>query len=187
MNAEEILIHCADVMKERGKGYDKNRERAMGKIVSIFNILTNRDLSIKDGYQFMIALKLVRGAGRDDIDDPVDLINYTALMGELLDKGKLTPLTDIGNFDIDEEAEDRMRQIMQNGNDGAIYHPGWVHEALSRFSIRDIDNYLVLRKGGQVFSCVFASDNVPSEPNYLGTIDILDWDSEEDIVIYELP
>lgn len=86
-SAIEFLERAGDLMRERGKEYDKPAgERSMGSAVKAFNAITGRDLTEAEGWGFMILLKLARqsqikGFHRDSAEDAVA---YSALMGEAL-------------------------------------------------------------------------------------------------------
>jgi hypothetical protein len=85
-SAEEVLLYALETLKQRGQDYDleHENERSMGKIVDVFNTITNRDLTEKEGYLFMLSLKLVRLGTSDKLDSAVDLAGYSALIGETL-------------------------------------------------------------------------------------------------------
>ena len=58
-------------------------ERSMAKTVAIFNAWTGNNLSVEDGWRFMIALKQAREiSGFFNEDDYEDGCNYFALLGE---------------------------------------------------------------------------------------------------------
>lgn len=58
-------------------------ERSMATTVAIFNAWTGLNLSVSDGWRFMIALKQAREIqGRYHEDDYMDGVNYFALLGE---------------------------------------------------------------------------------------------------------
>jgi hypothetical protein len=78
LTAAQILQKAQDVLQERGKRYDKDGNRKMPKVVEIANVL-GLQLSVEQGYKFMIALKLARLSTEDDY---IDLINYVALLAE---------------------------------------------------------------------------------------------------------
>lgn len=87
MKAEEFLNKALKTLSERGKRYDKDGERKMAKVVSIYNTLFTRededDMEIGDAYKLMISLKLSRMFDSNFFeDDYIDLINYIALLGE---------------------------------------------------------------------------------------------------------
>lgn len=89
--APEFLHRAATIMEERGKQYDKpGGERSMGKTVAAFNAITGQDLTIEQGWQFMMVLKAVRffsnttAPHRDSLEDA---IAYSALLAESAMKG----------------------------------------------------------------------------------------------------
>lgn len=87
MDASKILDLSIKTLGERGVDYDHPvfGERSMPAIVALFNRLTEHNLSVKDGYEFMVLLKLVRSRqGKDKLDNYVDAAAYVALAGECL-------------------------------------------------------------------------------------------------------
>lgn len=86
--AEEYLARAAAVQAERGKHYDKDnkqQERSMQKIVTMFNTLTGKDLNDTEGWLFMIILKMVRAQAKPGVhhdDTWLDLVSYAALAAE---------------------------------------------------------------------------------------------------------
>lgn len=83
--ATELLQHAASLLAERGKTYDTQnqvQERSMPKIVKLFNSLHGTSLTVQQGWDFMLLLKLVRGAGTNHKDSAEDLIAYAALKAE---------------------------------------------------------------------------------------------------------
>lgn len=86
--AEEYLARAAAVQAERGKQYDKDnkqQERSMQKIVTMFNTLTGKDLNDTEGWLFMIILKMVRAQAKPGVhhdDTWLDLVSYSALAAE---------------------------------------------------------------------------------------------------------
>lgn len=85
--ADEYLKEGAQVLKERGKTYDKSgneAERSMEKCVKVFNELTGNKISETDGWMFMMLLKMTRiyQSGGKHEDSGVDMINYAALATE---------------------------------------------------------------------------------------------------------
>ena len=83
-SAPDILEQAAKILGDRGKTYDDGRERSMRKIVKTFNSLTEQDLSERDGWIFMVLLKLVRlyDAPSPHLDSLLDLPAYAALLAE---------------------------------------------------------------------------------------------------------
>ena len=78
LTAVQVLQKCQEVLQERGKRYDQDGNRKMPKVVEIAKALCLQ-LSVEEGYKFMIALKLARLSTEDDY---IDLINYIALLAE---------------------------------------------------------------------------------------------------------
>jgi hypothetical protein len=72
-------------LQERGSSRDLPQgERSMTRAVRIFNATTTgTQLSVADGWRFMLSLKLARMmAGKYKEDDYDDLIGYAALLAE---------------------------------------------------------------------------------------------------------
>lgn len=83
VSADEVLRASLKVLDQRGKLRDyPSGERSMPEIVELFAQLTGIQLSVSEGYTFMMALKLTRLKRKPLLDDALDLINYTALRTE---------------------------------------------------------------------------------------------------------
>lgn len=55
----------------------------MAHAVSIFNAITGRDMTEREGWTMMMALKLARSMqGKPKLDTYVDMAAYAALLGE---------------------------------------------------------------------------------------------------------
>ena len=81
--APEILQAGIDAMANRAATRDTDAERSMARAVSIFNAAKGADLSERDGWEFMVCLKLARAqGGGHNPDDYVDGSAYFALAGE---------------------------------------------------------------------------------------------------------
>ena len=80
--ATDFIDLAKQVLAERANERDVKQERSMAKIVKCFNSLTDYNLSVSDGWLFMVCLKLARGSTKFNEDDVVDGINYMALYGE---------------------------------------------------------------------------------------------------------
>ena len=84
-SASEFLARSKEIMDERAKIYDSpSGERSAARTVEIFNILTGHELTEKDGWLFLLCLKLVRqrqveGFHRDSVED---MVTYAALLAE---------------------------------------------------------------------------------------------------------
>lgn len=78
------LDAVAAVIGDRGKTRDLAKgERSMARCVRMFNAATGRDLSAREGWLFMLCLKLARMAtGKYKDDDYLDHTGYSALMAE---------------------------------------------------------------------------------------------------------
>lgn len=85
IQAHEFLEVAGKELKDKATQRDNivGGERSMSSTVKAFNALTGRNLSEKEGWEFMILLKLVRGRqGSFRSDDYVDAAAYSALLGE---------------------------------------------------------------------------------------------------------
>lgn len=85
MKASKILKECLKILKDRGIQYnnEEDGERSMKEVVKAFNILTHNNLTIEQGWLFMVVLKMSRSQqGHSKLDDYVDGANYFALAGE---------------------------------------------------------------------------------------------------------
>lgn len=83
-SAPYILGQARDHLSERAATYDAPAgERSMAKTVAIFNAATGRGMSVRDGWLFMLALKVARSTqGGYNSDDFEDMAAYSALYGE---------------------------------------------------------------------------------------------------------
>lgn len=85
--AKNLIQSAQDVLNERAKERDVEQERSMEKIVKMFNVLHDRDLTEVEGWSFMQMLKTVRcHVGPFKADDYIDRISYAALEGECRSK-----------------------------------------------------------------------------------------------------
>lgn len=85
MKAFEYCKNAATTMEQRGKenGYDNAKEeRSAKQIAAVFNALTGRDLTEQEAWTLLICLKLVRQHRKHQEDNIVDLVAYSALLGE---------------------------------------------------------------------------------------------------------
>lgn len=82
--APNILAMAINCISNRASERDQpDGERSMTKAVSTFNALTGHKLSEREGWVFMVILKLARSqSGRHQIDDYVDGAAYISLAGE---------------------------------------------------------------------------------------------------------
>lgn len=83
MRANEFCKNAADLMENRAKERDTGEERSMCRCVETFNAMTGHDLSVEEGWLFMVYLKHSRmRAGAFQRDDYEDAVSYEALMAE---------------------------------------------------------------------------------------------------------
>lgn len=84
MKAHEFLQEAMRQMEERAKLRDSpDGERVVHTVVKMFNILTDSELTVSEGWKFLLLLKLARAEnGSYHQDDFVDLSAYSALLGE---------------------------------------------------------------------------------------------------------
>jgi hypothetical protein len=84
MSAHQILITAANTLLGRAADRDIEQERSMQRIVKCFNAASGHSISERDGWLFMVCLKLCRATttavGKED--DYVDGAAYFALAGE---------------------------------------------------------------------------------------------------------
>lgn len=90
VTAPGILEAGAKHMRDRGIMYDKPEgERSMAKVVEMFNLLYDQNLTETQGWRFMLILKLVRSTqGKLKLDNFEDAVAYEALAAEAAAKGK---------------------------------------------------------------------------------------------------
>lgn len=95
MNAPEFCERAAELMRERGKQYDKPEgERSMARTVAAFNAVTGRDLSESEGWLLMLLLKQVRQwqqPAKYHADSAEDAVAYSALLAESLKRAGESP------------------------------------------------------------------------------------------------
>lgn len=85
MNAPQLLNRAAEIMQQRADEYDQpSGERSMAKTVAAFNAITGRDLTEREGWEFMLVLKQVRlfQTETHHQDSAEDAISYSALLAE---------------------------------------------------------------------------------------------------------
>lgn len=90
MKPERILKEAALTLQQRGVERDTpNGERSMQRAVEIFRAITDIDLTERQGWTFMLALKMARMTrGKPNPDHFVDLAGYAALLGECALEGR---------------------------------------------------------------------------------------------------
>lgn len=81
---QDVLLAAAKHMTDRASTYDQpHGERSMARTVSMFNTLTERSLTVEEGWIFMALLKIVRSQqGNFRLDNYEDLAAYAALAAE---------------------------------------------------------------------------------------------------------
>jgi len=85
MKAPEILAQAAQTLADRGKERDTEEgERSMARAVGMFEEVANRPMTEREGWLFMIALKLARAERSNNPDHYIDLAGYAALLGEYM-------------------------------------------------------------------------------------------------------
>lgn len=88
LSASALLGLAAECMKERGQQYETDpnapaQERSMERIVQAFNAVSGKGLTVREGWLFMVVLKLVRmRASPNKLDNYVDAVAYAALLGD---------------------------------------------------------------------------------------------------------
>lgn len=86
MCAQEILQAAGEAIGDRAATRDcPEGERSMPRCVRAFNDLTGHNLSYKDGWLFLLLLKIARSTtrgGKYNADDLLDATAYAALAGE---------------------------------------------------------------------------------------------------------
>lgn len=85
MSAVDILNRAAGHIADRAAARDKPEgERSMGRCVAAFNALTGHKLSERDGWLFMVTLKMARACNTPMglADDYEDMAAYAAFAGE---------------------------------------------------------------------------------------------------------
>lgn len=84
MKATDFLRESLETLEEKAKLRDQpNGERNMKKTVDAYNILTGSNMSEKDGWLFMLILKITRmQTGKYNPDDYIDTNCYSSLLGE---------------------------------------------------------------------------------------------------------
>lgn len=97
MRPERILKEASLTLMQRGIERDAPQgERSMAQTVDIFKAITGVELTERQGWMFMVALKLARSTrGKPNPDHFVDLAGYVALLGEAALEGRFSEATEI--------------------------------------------------------------------------------------------
>lgn len=85
-SATGFLAEAAETLDARGRQYDqKGGERSMGKVITMFNAATGRDLRESEGWLIMELVKIVRDCTTPEKahqDSLLDGVSYAALKAE---------------------------------------------------------------------------------------------------------
>ena len=83
MYAEDFGKKAIAAIGNRAAERDRGAERSMARTVQTFNSLTGKNLTEREGWVFMVLLKLARAeAGNFREDDYIDCAAYAMLAGE---------------------------------------------------------------------------------------------------------
>ena len=84
INANGLLMAAEATLQQRGNDYDQPQgERSMAHCVRVYNAITGQQMSEREGWLFMMALKLARAQkGAPKADTYIDMSAYGALLGE---------------------------------------------------------------------------------------------------------
>jgi len=84
MKPEDLLRESAQLLEDRAAQRDQpNGERSMRSAILAFNAVTNSTLTEREGWVFMVLLKMVRAQyGKYVLDDYADMAAYAALANE---------------------------------------------------------------------------------------------------------
>ena len=81
--AIKILENASDCIGDRATERDTDSERSMASTIKAFNGMFDTNLTERQGWQFMVLLKMSRSkAGSFKLDDFIDGAAYSALAGE---------------------------------------------------------------------------------------------------------
>lgn len=92
--ADEILAAGAKHLADRAATRDQPEgERSMARTVAAFNAMYRKDLTVEQGWQFMVLLKMARSAaGAFNLDDYEDGAAYFALAAEDAYRERVAPI-----------------------------------------------------------------------------------------------
>lgn len=79
-----ILIKAMEEVGDRATTYDQqDGEESMPKVIFLFNALYGTELTVEEGWMFMVLLKAVRSSqGGFKMDNYVDMAAYAAFTGK---------------------------------------------------------------------------------------------------------
>lgn len=97
MKPERILKEAGLTLAQRGIERDMPQgERSMAQAVEIFKAITGVELTERQGWTFMVALKLARSTrGKPNPDHFIDLAGYAALLGESALEGRFDEASEV--------------------------------------------------------------------------------------------
>jgi hypothetical protein len=116
VKAHDFTTRAGELLEDRGKDRDQpDGERSMARCVNTFNAMTGHELSVEDGWLFMVYLKHARMRGgyfrRDDYEDAV---SYEALMAEEATAESTQNIHAVPNYGI---------KVTEHGEDEVILTP----------------------------------------------------------------
>jgi hypothetical protein len=84
VSPQEILRNATDAVEQRGEDYDSDEgERSMAHTVRIYEAVTGIKLSERQGWLFIMAVKLARAQQSPrKLDHYVDVAGFSSLLGE---------------------------------------------------------------------------------------------------------
>ena len=83
--ASNLLKRAEELMEDRGKQYDNDKERSMARTVRAFNAITGYALTEQDGWYLLLLLKGARqyqNPNNPHVDSLEDSIAYASLWAE---------------------------------------------------------------------------------------------------------
>jgi Domain of unknown function (DUF6378) len=94
---ERILKEASLTLVQRGIERDAPQgERSMAQTVDIFKAITGIELTERQGWTFMVALKIARSTrGKPNPDHFIDLAGYAALLGESALEGRFDEASEV--------------------------------------------------------------------------------------------
>lgn len=119
VSAGDFLHEGLNILEERGKTYDTKEkgERSMSKAVRVFAIITGKQLTEAEGWEFMAVLKQVRAFQRPTFhqDSWQDFVNYAALGAEAAAAAADRVLLTEGDWQ--EQAESYTTALQESGDE----------------------------------------------------------------------
>lgn len=113
MKSTDFLNEAITTQSQRAQdhGYDSDEgERSAGHVVRIFNAITGRNLTTREGWIFALALKLARNEAQPGgYDTLVDLVSYASLLAE-------QDVSDIEAAEVDQDRHENMLRGLDTGD-----------------------------------------------------------------------